>query len=103
MREHVVFVADARGNHEPDEATINAAIWSYVGKRYDLMALAEFKGFGKDDPNRECCSELGRGVLRIKKYDYPPAWDQGVSPWDMQRHFEATGGVVYRCYKEFWG
>jgi hypothetical protein len=69
---------------------------------YDFPGLLAFMGFGRQDPDKMYCSELGAAMLDAGKYPCPPEWRDGVSPWDMQRHFEATGNIVYRSYKKWW-
>jgi len=105
--EHIVFIARAADWTRSLTADTNATtylrqVWE-TRTRYDVKALLEKLGIGNDDDKRMCCSELGREIWKRISIGYPPEWDQGLSPWDMQRHFEATNQIVYRSYKEFWG
>lgn len=52
-----------------------------------------------DNPDRRDCSVQTRFKLDAIAYAYPPEWNQNVTPYDMQRHFEASGEIVWKNYR----
>jgi len=101
---HIVFVAMPGLSIDGQRDAMKFLDSEYARKRpYDGKSLFEAIGIGNDDPKKSNCAELGRDTLRSAGYHYPLEWDQGVEPWEMQRHFEATKEIIWRSYKKFWG
>jgi hypothetical protein len=72
------------------------------GVRYDLSALGAEWGFGKQDPKRYYCSELGTVLLAAGGCALPGEWTIKVEPFNMQIHAEAEQQIIYRSYRPWW-
>lgn len=72
------------------------------GTPYDLPALGAEWGFGKQDPKRYYCSELGTILLAAGGCQIPGEWTIKVEPFNMQIHGEAESEIIYRSYKPWW-
>jgi hypothetical protein len=74
----------------------------YDGTPYDLPAIGAEWGFGKQDPKRVYCSELGTILIAAGGCQIPGEWTIKVEPFNMQIHAEAEQQIIYRSYRPWW-
>lgn len=62
--------------------------------KYDWKGLLEFWHLTDDEKEKWYCSEFAREMMRFIGVPFPFAWEQKVSPWDMQQYCKEKNLMV---------